>query len=162
MIAALGAPPDIARTTMEVLLLEDVERLGKKGDVVKVAPGYARNYLLPRKLAVLSTPENLRAIEAERRRAEKREAERRAALRDLAARLEGTSVTIAARAGEGGHLFGSVGAAQIAAAFQAEGYEVSEDMVHLEAPFRELGVYSVELRLAAEINCTTRVWVVAE
>lgn len=147
---------------MEVLLLEDVERLGKKGEVVKVAPGYARNYLLPRKLAALSTPENLRALEAERRRAEKQAAEREAALREMATRLEGTSVTITARAGEGGHLFGSVGPASIAAALQAEGFEVSEDMVHLEAPFRELGVYSVELRLGAEIHCTTRVWVVAE
>ena len=147
---------------MEVLLKQDVDRLGKRGQIVKVSPGYARNYLLPCKLAVVPSSENLKAIEAEHRRAEKAAERRRAELRELAGKLEGTSCTIAAKAGEGGHLFGSVTAEQVADAFQKEGLEVTAGMVMLENPIKELGVYPIELKLDAEVKCTTKVWVVGE
>jgi large subunit ribosomal protein L9 len=148
---------------MEVLLKQDVDRLGKRGQIVKVAVGYARNYLLPRKLAVVPSAQNLKSIEEEHRRAEKATQKRREELRELATKLEGTSCTIAAKAGEGGHLFGSVSAAQIAEAFRKEGFElITEDMIALENPIKELGVYPVDLKLDAEIKCTTKVWVVGE
>jgi len=147
---------------MQVLLREDVGRLGKRGQVVNVAEGYARNYLLPRKLAVIPSEQNLKALEAEHRRAEKKVELERTSLRELAGRLEGTSCTLTAKAGEGGHLFGSVGSAQIAEALRADGFAVTDEMVVLEAPIRELGVYPVELRLDAEVRCATRVWVVAD
>jgi len=147
---------------MELLLRQDVDRLGKRGEVVDVADGYARNYLLPRKLAVPLTGQNRKLLEAERRRAEKAVAEAHAQLEGLAQKLEGTSCTIMAKAGEGGHLFGSISSAQIAEAFASDGYEVTEDMVVLESPIRELGVYPIELKVGPNVKAATKVWVVAE
>jgi len=147
---------------MEILLRKDIEKLGRAGEIINVADGYARNYLFPRRLATPVTQENLQRLEAEKRRAE-REAERhRQALKDFAGRLEDTSCTIAAQATDSGHLFGSVAEAEIAAALREEGFEIDERAVHIEHPIKETGVYAIEIHLAPDIGATTRVWVVAD
>jgi large subunit ribosomal protein L9 len=147
---------------MEILLRKPLEHLGEAGDVVDVAPGYARNYLFPRKLATPVTPDNLARLEAEKRRA-LRDAERHhQELVGLADRVEGTSCTIAAQAAESGTLFGSVTATQVAEALAKEGFEVDERAVQLDEPIKETGVYAVTIQLAPDVEATTRVWVVAD
>lgn len=147
---------------MEILLRKNIETLGEAGDIVQVADGYARNYLFPRKLASPVTSENLRTLEAEKRRAQ-REAERRhQALVAFGKQLENVSCTVVAQATDSGHLFGSVSAAQIAQALGVEGHEVDEKAIYLDQPIKETGVYAVEIHLAADVIATTRVWVVAD
>ena len=147
---------------MQLLLKQDVRDLGKRGDVVEVAPGYGRNFLVPRGIAVAVNPENVRLLAVEHRRLEAVEAKRRASLGEVAQTLAKTSVTIQARANEEGHLFGSVGAAEIVAALKEEGFEAAPDMVVLEKPIKELGVFEVEMRLDPEISSVVKVWVVGE
>lgn len=132
---------------MRVILLEDVPRLGKKGVVVNVAEGYARNYLLPRGLAEPATEGKVKEIErAVAARAQKeRRAEERA--RDLAGRLKDLTVRIPARVGEGGKLFGSVSTRDIAAALKKEGFEVDRKQLVLDEPIKSLGRYRVQARL---------------
>ena len=147
---------------MEILLRKDIENLGQAGDIIAVADGYARNYLFPRKLASPVTDENLRTLDAEKRRGE-REAEREhLSLVEYGKTLETVSCTVAAQATDSGHLFGSVTGAQIAQALAAEGHEIDEKMVHLEHPIKETGVYAVEIHLAPDVIATTRMWVVAD
>ena len=147
---------------MEILLRKDIEKLGKAGDILEVADGYARNYLLPRKLASLVTQENLQRLDAEKRHAERDAEKQRQALREFAKQLEAASCTITAQATEGGHLFGSVAAAQVVEALRRENLEVDEKAVQLEHPIKETGVYAVQIALAPDIVATTRVWVVAD
>jgi large subunit ribosomal protein L9 len=147
---------------MEILLRQDVEKLGKAGEIVNVADGFARNYLLPRKLAAPVTQENLMRIELDKRRAEREAARRHQALVDLGKRLETVSSTIAAQATETGTLFGSVGASQIAEALKKEGFDIPEDAVRLEHPIKETGVYAIEIQLAPDVVSATRIWVVAD
>lgn len=147
---------------MEILLRKDVEKLGKAGEIVAVAPGYARNYLLPRRLAAPVTQENLRSLEDEKRRAEREAARQRQALLDLAKKIEATSCTVTAQATEGGTLFGSVTGAQVAESLQREGFDLDEKAVHLDEPIKETGVYAIEIHLAPDISAVTRVWVVAD
>ena len=147
---------------MQVLLKEDVERLGRIGDVVDVKPGYARNYLLPHGKAVQLTGGNLRRVEILKRRAEEERNRREQELADLAESLKAVSITIAAKANEEGHLFGSVGAAQVAAVLEAEGYGVEEKMVQLVEPIKELGVVEVPIQVTPELVSQCKVWIVAE
>jgi len=147
---------------MEILLRKDVEKLGKAGEIVNVADGFARNYLLPRRIATPVTGENLMRLDAEKRREEREAEKRHQALLESAKRLDNVSCTIAAQATEGGTLFGSVNAAQIAAALAKEGFEVPEEAVRLEHPLKETGVYAIEVQLAPGVLSTTRVWVVAD
>lgn len=147
---------------MKVLLRESVDKLGARGDIVDVADGYARNYLLPRELAVQATEANFRQLEIERQRiarlAEKEQAERRAAVEQL----ENSSCTIIAAASPEGHLYGSVGEREIAEALQESGVDVKPADVRLDEHFHEVGVYLVEVALGPEDVATTRVWIVAE
>jgi len=147
---------------MEVLLHKDVEKLGKAGDIVEVAPGYARNYLFPRRIATVVTKENLMRLEFEKRRAEREAQRRREALMKLAEKLQSVSLTIPAQASESGTLFGSVGEAQIAAALREEGYEIEQAAITLDQHIKETGVYAVDVELAPDITATIRVWVVAD
>ncbi len=147
---------------MEILLRKDHEPLGKAGDIVTVVPGYARNYLFPRKIATPVTDDNLKQLEAEKRRAQREAEKRRQALVEAGKRLDAVSCTIAAQATEAGTLFGSVSAAQIAAALRHEGFEVADEAVRLEHPIKETGVYAVEVQLAPDVVSTTRIWVVAD
>jgi len=148
---------------MQLLLRQDVRDLGKRGEVVRVADGYGRNYLLPRGMAVEVNPANVRQLERERKELEATEAKRRASLEEFAGTLGKVSVTIQARANEEGHLFGSVGAAEIAAAVkEEENIDVGPEKIVLEKPIKELGVFEVTVHLDPTVSCTLKVWVVGE
>jgi large subunit ribosomal protein L9 len=148
---------------MKVVLREDVETLGRKGDLLDVADGYARNYLVPRGLAIKATKGVVAQAEAMRRNREAREVRERAAAEDLAGRLTAGPVSVGARAGEGGKLFGSVTSADVAAAIlDRTGVEVDRRNVLLEDPIRELGEVEVSVRLHPEVVVAVVVAVVAE
>jgi large subunit ribosomal protein L9 len=148
---------------MRVFLREDVPKLGKAGDLVDVSDGHARNLLLPRKLALVATPENERRVRAEAKRRAATELARIESVKELAKALNGRSVTISARANEEQKLFGSVGPEVVAEALRAEhGASVEADCVILAEPIRELGVFDVKLRLGPEIDSEIKVWVVQE
>ena len=147
---------------MELLLKQNVEHLGRTGDVVDVKPGYARNYLLPRGLAVLVTKGNMAEVERARAQALAEEDARLAGLKDLGAKLADLSVTIEGKANEEGHLFGSVNAAQIAAALREKDVPVDEKMVRLDSPLKEIGVYDVTVHLHADVEAAIKVWVVQQ
>ena len=147
---------------MELLLKQNVEHLGRTGDVVDVKPGYARNYLLPRGLAVLVTKSNMAEVERARAQALAEEEARLAGLKDLGAKLADVSVTIEGKANEEGHLFGSVNAAQVAAALREKDIPVDEKMVRLENPLKEIGVYDVSVHLHADVEAAIKVWVVQQ
>jgi large subunit ribosomal protein L9 len=147
---------------MELLLKQNVEYLGRTGDVVKVKPGYARNYLLPRGLAVMVTHTNVAEIERARAQALVEEQNRISDLRDLATKLAEASVTIEGRANPEGHLFGSVTAVQIAAALREKGIAVDDRQVKLEQAIKEIGVFEVAVHLHASVETTVKVWVVQQ
>jgi large subunit ribosomal protein L9 len=147
---------------MEVLLQEDVEKLGKRGDVVKVASGYARNYLMPQGLATKATEENRRMLERQRLAEARRKQEEVQALKNLAQKIEATSCTVVAAASPEGHLFGSVNVEQIAGAFKADGLPVEPEMIKLDSPIKSIGVFTVSVQVTPEHKAVTRVWVVAE
>lgn len=147
---------------MDLLLRQNIESLGRVGDVVKVKPGYARNYLLPRGLAIPVTKANLAEIEVARKKALAEEQARIGTLKELVGKLVETSVTIEGRANEEGHLFGSVNAAQIADALRAKGFAIDEKQVRLEHPLKEIGVFDVKLHLHQEVDATVKVWVVQQ
>jgi large subunit ribosomal protein L9 len=137
---------------MKVLLLRDHDKLGKAGDVKNVADGYARNYLLPRGLAVLASPGALKQAETIRKAAEKRRAQMYAEAQAVASQLTGTTLTFHALAGETGKLYGSITTHDIVEAIQREkGLEVDKRKVELREPLRTLGTHAVPIRLAADL-----------
>lgn len=150
--------------SVQVILREDVEKLGEAGEVVTVKPGYARNFLLPRNLAYEATEANVRQLEEERERAEQQakreflEARRRASL------LEDVSLTFHARAGEESKLFGSITSADIADRLNEEGldFEVDRRTVELDEPLKSLGVYNVPIKLHTDVRPEIKVWVIKE
>jgi len=147
---------------MDVILREDVEKLGAAGDVVTVKDGYARNYLLPRGLAYLASDGNKRRLAAEHKsRLRKADAEV-ARAGEVASRLEAVSLSFTMKAGEGDKLFGSVTSADIAERLKGEGFEVDKKTVELPEPIKALGVYKVPVRLHADVKPEVRVWVVKE
>jgi len=147
---------------MEVILREHVEHLGKRGDVVKVAAGYARNFLLPRKLALAVTDANKRQIERERASAEAREAQERDAAQAMAARLEQVAIEIARRAGEGDALYGSVTSADIAESLAAQGFEIDKRKIQLADPIRSISETTVPVKLHREVTANVKVKVVPQ
>ena len=147
---------------MKVLLRENIEKLGERGEIVNVANGYARNFLLPRRLAVPATEVNQRQLEIERERIVKLVAKERDEASAILERLTDTSVTIVATASPEGHLYGSVGPKEIAAELAKEGFDVSERNIALEQHFKETGVHLVDVELAQDLVAKTRVWIVAE
>ncbi len=152
----------MAKTTVQVILRDDVEHLGRSGDLVKVKPGYARNFLLPRGLAAIATRGNIAQIEHEKKAALARAAKQRAAAQARAGELDGVSVEISAKAGDNKKLFGSVGAKDIAAALEAKGIDVDRRKIVLDEPIKELGEHEVAIRLGYEVSGTIKVQVVAE
>jgi large subunit ribosomal protein L9 len=147
---------------MRVVLRSDVENLGNKGDMVDVADGYARNYLVPKGLAIKATPGAQKQADAMRRNREMHERKTREAAQALATRLAGGTVEIRARAGAEGRLFGSVTTSDIADAVQEQlGVEIDRRRLELEEPLKELGVVDVPLRLHADVDAAVRVAVVA-
>jgi large subunit ribosomal protein L9 len=145
---------------IELLLIQSVDHLGKQGDVVSVKPGYARNYLLPQGLATLATDHHKRMIEKHRARLQEIQNARLAGLRSLADELGRQSVTIEANANDEGHLYGSVGAAEIVAALKRNEITVTTDQVRLRGPLKELGLYTVNIHLGHEVETDLKVWVV--
>ncbi|MBA2408547.1 MAG: 50S ribosomal protein L9 [Gammaproteobacteria bacterium] len=148
---------------MEIILLDSIENLGGLGDRVKVRPGYARNYLFPTGKAKFATPENIAAFEARRAELEKAAQDTQTQAETRRERLEGQAVTIPAKAGAEGKLFGSIGPTDIVLALQAAGVEVEKREVLLPAgALRQTGDYEVELHLYTGVNATIKVSVVAE
>ena len=146
--------------SVEVILREHVENLGRRGEIVKVADGYARNYLLPRKLALRVTDENKRQIERERAKAEAREAEDVQIAQALAARITAMDVTIARRVGEHDALFGSVTAADIADALAAREITVDRRKIQLAEPIKSIGEHTVTVKLHRDVPAELKVKVV--
>jgi large subunit ribosomal protein L9 len=145
---------------MKVLLRQDVPNVGTIGDMVEVNTGFARNYLLPQHLAVQPTPANLKRVEQEKVDRALKEKQRLEALKAVAAKMNGLSITIKAKANEQGHLFGSVNEEQIVEAMAAEGYKVEATQVALAAPIRTLDKFRVPIRLAEGAEAEIDVWVV--
>jgi large subunit ribosomal protein L9 len=147
---------------MEVILREDVKSLGKAGEMVRVRPGYARNFLLPKGLAYEASEGNKKRIAAETRaRTTRVEAEKNEA-QGFAAKLAAVTVTLTGKAGEEGKLFGSVTAPDIADALAKQGLEIDRRRIELEHPIKALGFHSVAVRLHPEVHAEVRVQVVAE
>ena len=147
---------------MEVILRQAIENLGQPGEVVKVKPGFARNYLLPRGLAYEATPGNRKRIERERERLVAAESERRQSAQGLAEKLEQVNLTFAARVGEEGKLFGSVTAADIAQQLEAQGIHIEKRQIDLHEPIKSLGIYRVPVRLHADVKPELKVWVIKQ
>ena len=147
---------------MEVILREDVEKLGNRGEVVKVAPGYARNFLIPKRLAVVATQSNKKIVEQERQAHLRKEAKLAGDAQDLAKLLNGVSVTITQKAGENDQLFGSVTANDIATALAAKNFTIDRRKVQLDEPIKQLGEYKVPVRLHKEVTAEITVVVAKE
>ena len=147
---------------MEIILREHVDNLGRRGEIVKVANGYARNYLLPRKLALPATEGNKKHVERERKIVETREAEEKGQAEAIAARLAAIDISIARRVGETDQLYGSVTSADIAEALAAKGLEIDKRKLHLDEPFKALGEYTVPVRLHRDVTANLKVAVVKQ
>lgn len=147
---------------MEVILRDDVEKLGNRGEVVKVADGFARNFLLPRRLAVPATAANKKIVEQERQAHLRREATLKSEAEDLAKLLNGVSVTIAQKAGEQEQLFGSVTVKDIADALEKQNYTIDRRKIHLAEPIKQLGQFPVQVKLHRDVTAEIQVSVVAE
>jgi large subunit ribosomal protein L9 len=145
---------------MKVILREDVETLGKCGDVIEVKSGYGRNFLIPRNIAIAATKGNLRAIEGVRSQQQLRQAKIRRGAENIKARLEKVSCTAEVNVGEDDKVFGSVTAQAIADLLSAQGIEVDRKKIMLEEPLKALGVYTIPVKIAAEVTANLKVWVV--
>jgi large subunit ribosomal protein L9 len=147
---------------MEVILREEIEKLGRRGDVVKVTPGYARNYLLPKRLAVAATDSNKKIVEQEKQAYLRRESKEIGDASDLAKMMAAVEVTIAQKAGDNDQLFGSVTAQDIAAALERAGYTIDRRKVILEEPIKTLGDFKVTVKLHREVSVELPVHVIKE
>ena len=145
---------------MQVILTHNVPHCGTTGELVKVRPGFARNYLLPQGLATFATPHNLRLVEKHRERLRQLEEAKRADLVNLAAQIAQKQITIEANANAEGHLYGSVNADQIAESLRAEKLPIDDSMVRIEGPLKELGLYTISLHLGQDVTTEFKLWVV--
>jgi len=147
---------------MEVILREHVDNVGRRGEIVRVADGYARNYLLPRKLALLATPGNKKQIERERAKLDLVEAEEQKVAEAIAVRLAAVEITLARRVGETDVLYGSVTTADIAEALASKGVDIDRRKLQLAEPIKRLGEFDVPVKLHREVTTMVKVKVVAE
>jgi large subunit ribosomal protein L9 len=147
---------------MEVILREDIEKLGNRGQVVNVAAGYARNYLLPKRLAVEATDANKKIVEQERQAHLRREHKLQSEAEDLSKLLSGVTVTIAQKAGDADQLFGSVTSKDIADALEAQNYTIDRRKIVLDEPIKQLGEFKIEVKLHREVSAEITVQVVRE
>lgn len=147
---------------MEVILREDVEKLGSRGEVVKVAPGYARNFLLPKRLAVAATESNKKIVEQERQAHLRKEAKLKSEAEDLAKLMLGVAITIKQKAGDADQLFGSVTTKDIADALAAKNYQIDRRKIQLAEPIKRLGEYTVPVRLHKDVTVDISVLVAKE
>jgi len=147
---------------MEIILREDVEKLGQRGDMVKVAAGYARNFLLPRNLAVAATESNKKIVEQQRQAHLRRDAKLATEAQELGKMMAAVSITIRQKAGENDQLFGSVNSNDIAVALEKLGYTIDRKKVHLEEPIKTLGDFQVSVRLHKDVSIDVPVHVVKD
>lgn len=147
---------------MEVILREDVQHLGRAGEIVAVKDGYARNYLIPRGLAYSATAGNRKRIETDHKRRADRTAADRTAAEELMARIAEVSLTFSVKTAEGEKLFGSITAQDIADQLRERGYDIDKRRVELDEPIKLVGIYKVPVRLDAGVHAEVRVWVVKE
>jgi large subunit ribosomal protein L9 len=147
---------------MEVILREDVDKLGARGQVVKVAPGFARNYLLPKRLAVAATGANKKIVEQERQAHLRKEVKLHSEAQDLAKMLTGVSVTIVQKAGENDQLFGSVTAKDVADALAAKNFTIDRRKIQLDDPIKQLGEFKVPVRVHKDVTAEVTVVVAKE
>jgi large subunit ribosomal protein L9 len=147
---------------MEVILKEDVHNLGHRGDLVKVAAGYGRNYLLPRKLAVPATDGNRKMVEQQKTASIRKEAVERGDAQKLSEMLAGVQVTVSRKAGEGDQLFGSVTAIDVADALAAKGYQIDRRKIQLDEPLKALGSFDVAVKLHKDVAASVKVHVTKE
>ena len=145
---------------MKVILREDVDALGNAGDIVKVAAGYARNYLIPQKLAVIATENNLKSLNHEKRILAHRITKAKREAEKLAEKLNTLSCTIAKQAGEGDKLFGSVTSMDIEESLKNEGFQIDRKKITLNEPIKHLGIYTVDIKLHPEVIAKLKIWVV--
>jgi large subunit ribosomal protein L9 len=147
---------------MEIILLEDIPSLGKVGDLVKVSNGYGRNYLIPNKLAIKATPKNRKKLEHEKRFAQEKTDKVKRDAEKLANRIEEFSCTITKPVGESGKLFGSVTSKEIEQQLNENGFQIDRKKIELEEPIKNLGVYTIPVRLHPEVTANLKLWVVRE
>ena len=147
---------------MKLVLLEDVDKLGKRGSVVSVKDGYGRNFLIPRKLDMPATDGNLKQIELEAKKYKVKEAKEETDAQSMKGDLEKLSLTIPMKAGEADVLFGSVTSADIASALEKEGYTIDKRKIDIGEPIKRLGVYHVPIKLFRTVTAEVKVWVVKE
>ena len=147
---------------MLVILKENVENLGRIGDVVKVADGYARNFLIPNKKVVAANENNLSAIEHQKKMLEKKRAAEKQSAEEISKKIAAFTCNISRKVGEKDKLFGSVTANDIADALQAGGISIEKRLIHIKDPIKALGVHSVEIKLLPEVVTNLKVWVVKE
>lgn len=147
---------------MQVILRENIENLGKTGDVVKVSDGYARNFLLPRKLVMIAEEKNIAAIEQAKKALEKKRLAEKASAQEFAAKLSGLTCVIARKVGEHDKLFGSVSTTDISEALKQLGHNLDRRYIQLETPIKTLGVHSVTIKLEPEVSAVIQVSVVKE
>jgi len=147
--------------SVKVVLREDVEHLGDRGQIVNVAPGYARNYLIPKGLAYTATEGNLRVLELEKRAWARREAKDADEARGLAASIAGVELTVVKRAGENGLLYGSVTTSEIAELLEAKGVKVDRRRIRLDDPIKQVGTFTVPVRLHRQVTADVSLQVVA-
>jgi large subunit ribosomal protein L9 len=162
-LAARGSFQELPRGphhTVQLLLIQSVDHLGKQGDIVHVKRGYALNYLLPQGLATIATNHHKRMVEKHKAKLQEIEKARLATLRQLAEAIGKQSITIEANANDEGHLYGSVNAHEIAHALKTAHFNITTDQVRLDGPLKELGLYTVKIHLHHDINAELKVWVV--
>ncbi len=147
---------------MKIILREDVERLGERGEIITVKDGYARNYLIPQKLALLATSGNMKMFEEEKKQRDVRGNKTRRLADQLAKKLKSVSITAAVSVGEEDRVFGSVTAQTISNLLKDKGFDIDKKKILLEEPIKALGVYTVSLKLHQDVQGKVKVWVVKE
>lgn len=145
---------------MKVILKEEIKGLGKLGDIVNVADGYGRNFLIPGKKAVEATSENIKAVESEKKKIEEKLKRSHQEAEELSKRISGSSITLSRQVGEGDKMFGSVTSADIAEALEKEGLTIDKRQVHLEKPIKELGLFHVPIKILPDVAADLKVWIV--
>jgi len=144
---------------MEVILRKDIEKLGKGGDIVKVKDGYARNFLIPKVLALEATKSNLKTIELEKKQKLLQQDKKKREAKKLAETMTGASCTVTVEAMEDDRLYGHVVASDIAKALEIEGVKIDKELIYFDKPIDKLGIYEVDVKLHPEVIATVRVWV---
>lgn len=147
---------------MKVILRRDFEKLGKIGDIVEVKDGYARNYLIPQNIAYQATTGNIKALEEEKKQHSYREQKEERNAQKVASKLENTSVTIKAKVGEDEKLFGSITSQSIAEALLEQGLTIDKRNIELEDPIKQLGIYTVPIKLHPKVTAKLKIWIVRE